>query len=1139
MLTPFISLGKTLPRATMAALTMQVTLAPGQDVGDSDQAFNPSPEVRVFDQQGRREDGSEVDSVKVEGIDGPNKDSTASVIARTKPLVSRTMAINGTRPKLAERPSLYRKPNVPGPFRFNTTRVVPGGRKFGPGPLKKLPVGNKKKAPVVPKKPKPGVPTIGDRTIALRHPQVEVSSTERRDATNPAIMSGTDSDTNRQSSLEEPTVAVGSKEQPDVGMAGHGNDTAPVSPEPTGTVQSQEKKCMNKVKVTHIRFPLKDRGSGCRGGGTVLIGKTPGSHQGSSETDDSSDLKPSSAETDLDYSPDPLHKLLTDTFDSLNITTFSVHLSKSSDISDNAETVRRQILGELKPLSSFPSWSSSLSTAPSSSLPSSSSSSSLPSSSLLSSSSISVPSSSLTDLVSSSPSSLPSLSSSASSLPLSSPSPPSSSLSSSGSDGNNEPDVDHSKSTTDVASPEDRKLQPSGKGGVPLFRRTPAKSGYVRRPRPNIGLFQNKTHLNFRAPHHSPSRLNLVPGREKETRHTSKSELLSSSASEESSSVEVNAPVRVTNGDIHGATTPASSGEQNQKKIPVRRLPPKWGYLGPLQNQTRPNMRLLPPPSRPLNPATETRKEQVSSTELPAPSSPPISKESYPAEETGPIGEENEDRVGTNIPTTSISTEFKETLRGSGVPSSHHPTAKDGYFRRPQLYGGRFQNKTRTNLRPSQHPYRGPMRKPFPTRKLNGGSGITVGSQTSQLEKARTPEITDNQSGEQGAPMPTQGAQIRQSGGQDTEEIIPSAHMDGHDSTIRPQTNKLEGGDNTPVQTTKTGEEEIRILDSNSDSDIHKDEVNAGNYTGATSRGSPTIKQISSDSRHVAPRPVTVPKRPPTRNTQMRHYISGSQKRENTKTNNTAKILFDHKTEQKKIADSKSLTGSDVSSGVTREPLDYVGVTNRTSDGFTLIWDSPEGKYRNFVVTKKEVGKVERPKQKESKKDHEEEQEDSEKEGGNEAKEPKNQPSKETESENGSSEDENRVPENVFTQVPRIQSSTTAKPLTGTDKTFKELLPGSARSFQFENLPPQKEYTVTLLGKGPGLLSRLHKLVISTGTSHCDSRTTLITTAQYYCTILLQVLYRKLALFISRHHYRRIKNCSCTPYIFTAPRFFC
>ncbi|XP_019122409.2 tenascin isoform X1 [Larimichthys crocea] len=1156
--------GKTLPRVTVPALTTQVTLPPGQDVDDRDQK---SSEVQVFDQEGRKK----ADPLKVRGSDGPDTDSTAPVIARTKPLVNKKMAINGTR-----------KPNVSGPFRFNTTRFVPV-RKVGQGPLKKPLVGEKKKVPVVRKKPKPGVPIIRDRTIALTEtdPSVEESSTESRDAKDPALMSGTDSDTNSQSSLEKPTIPAGSTEQPDVGMVGHGNDTDSVLSEPIGTVQSQEKKCMNKVKVTHFRLPLKDKGNGCRGDGTLLVRKILGSHQGSSETDVTPDSKPSSTETDVDYSTDPLHKLLMNTFENMNITTFSVHLSKPSNLSVVSENLTKQILRGLKPLSSIASSSSS--TSQSSSHSSDEPSSSLPSSSPSSSSLVSSPSSSLTYLDSSShssPSPRPSL------LKSSSLSPPSSSISSSDESGSvrsNKLDVDNSKTMADVASPEDRKQPPSGKGGVLFFRRTPTKNGFVRRLRPNFKSLHNKTHPHMTAPHHSPPHLNL--------QHTPTSELLtspSSSTSIESSSVEVNVPASDTSGYKNGETTPAPIGVgQNEEKMPTkreqipnRRLPQNGRYLhrprpnfGPLQNRTRPNLRPLPPPSQSLNPASETRKEQVSTTELPATSSP-VAKEAYPTESTGPIGEENADKIRT-----SMSTEFNQTSRGGGLPSSHRPTTRVGYFRR--LYNQRLQNKTRPNLRSPQHPHRGPVRKPFPTRKLNEGNTIAVGSQTNQLEKVSTPEIPDNQPGEPDSPMPTQGVQIRQSGKQDTTEVIPSAPVDSLDTTIRPQTNELEGGLDAPVQTTKSREEETRSpdpnLDSeihketsnparpqanrlrggqddpvqttksreeetrspdpnsdseihketgnparpqanhlrggqddpvqttksreeetttpdpnsdihkdrvipvrpqtneleggqdapvqttkpeketrtpepNSDSDIHKERVNPGNNTSATSRGRPTIKQTSSGLRHG------VPNKPPVRSTQMRHYISGSQMRENTKRNITAKRLFDGKPEQTE-SKSKPLTVSDVSSsGVTREPLDSVEVTNRTSDGFMLTWDSPEGKYKNFVVTRKEV---EKPKQKESKRGHKEEPEDSEKEEVN------RQPTK---------EDENRLPESVFTQ-----SSTTAKPVTGSDKIFKTVLPGSARSFQFEDLPRQTDYTVTLLGKGPGLLSRLHKLVISTG----------------------------------------------------------
>lgn len=1096
VITPFTSLGDTLTKVTMAGVTTQVTPAPGQEVGDRDQELNPSPEKQVFDQQGRKKDVSEADSVKVGGVVGLNEDSSATVIARTKPLVSKK---DGPKPKFNDRPVLSGKPNVPSFLRFNGTRVVPGGRKVGPGAMKKPPVGEKKKAPIVAKKRIPGAPTAGDRTIALtvRDPSLEASTTERKEDKDPAITSGTDSGTNS----EEPTVAVGSKKQTDVGTADRGIDAYPVSSEPTGVGQRHEKKCMNKIKVTHIRLPHKDRGSGCTGDGTVLEGKTTSdSHQGSSETDDTllknnSDLKPSSTETELNYSADPLHKLLTDTFDSLNITTFSVHLSKPEDLSVDATMVRKQILKGLKPLSSFTSYSSASSNSQSSS--SSPHSSTSQSSSLPSSSSSSSSTAKSTSLASSSTSTA-SLTYLILSSASSSPSPPSlsSSLSSSSSSSSekldpvesNEPDVtdESTKSTTSHASPEDPKV-PSREGGIPVFRRTPPKGGYIRRPRPNMGPFQNRTRLNLKVPYRSASPLNLIPAKETETRHTPTSELLSSpsSDSEESSSVEVNASVSDTSADKDEETTLISS-EQNQKKIttkgerlPVRRFPPKGGYLrrplpnvGPFQNRTRPNLRVRTRPAQVLNPAMESSTEPISSTESPASSSPPSTpkEKSYPVEGTDPGVEDTEGRVGDSLPT-----EFNQT-GPNGVPSSDHPTSKVIYSRRPHLYVGPFQNRNRTNLRPPQPPHRSPMRKPFPTRKINGSSGITIGSQTIRLAK-NTSEIPDNQSGEQGDNRPTQEVQIRQSGSQDTTGVI---HMDGHDTTVRPQTNQLERGDNDPTQETKTPE-------SNSDSDIHNKQVSAAKNTGTTIRGRPIIKQTS-DSR--ASRPVTLPKRQqPTRritapsHTQMGN-IGGSKRREDPKTNHTAKLEFDSKTEQTR-GSSKSPTGSHVSSsGVTREPLSYVGVTNRTSDGFTVVWDAPEGMYKNFVVTKKETGKDEEPKEKESRKKQEE---DSEKAVGKKDKERTHKPTEETEAENRKTEDENRVPESVGTQEPTIQSIKGVKPATESDKT---VLPGSTRSFQFEDLPPQTEYTVTLLGKGPGLLSRLHKLVISTGTSHCDSRTT-------------------------------------------------
>uniref|UniRef100_A0A3B4ZJL5 Tenascin-like n=1 Tax=Stegastes partitus TaxID=144197 RepID=A0A3B4ZJL5_9TELE len=1005
------------PRVTTAALTMQSI----QDVGGINQGLNPSPEGQVFDQERRTESSG---SAKVRDFGVP--DSSISVVARTKPLVHKMMAINGTRTKLEGRPTLPRKLKVPGPLRFNATRVVPGGRRIFPGPLKKAPAVTKKEL-TVRKKPGPGVSTTEDSV------NVKESSSEGHDDKNPTMTPGTDSETN---SSEEPTPAVGSKEQPDVGMASHGSDADTASPGLTGTIQSQEKKCMNKIKVTHIRLPLKDRGSGCRGDGKGLARNTLNSNPGSPI---SSDI-PAPGETDLDYSPDPLHTLLTDTFKGLNITTFSVHLSKPSDVSVDEETVRTQILRGLKPLPSLSS-SSSLSTSESSS-PTNSSSSSL--TSLVSSASTEAPSASRTYLI-------------ASSLP---PPPPSSSSSDKIDPlGSNELDVDNSKSTTDSVSPEDRRLPPSGKDRVPLLHHTPLKRGYIRRPHQNTGQFQNKTNLNLRIPHRSPPRFVPVPKRETETSELSSSP--SSSSSDESPSDEINPPVKDTSGDKDD-TTPASSViEQNQKKmltergrIPVRRPPPKGGHLrrpilnvGLLQNRTRLNLRPLSRPSQPLNPDTETQTEQELTTPLSAASSL-LSEGSYPSD-TGPVRDSNEGETGARISTTNLSTESDQTLRVSGVPSSHRP--KVGLFRRTQPHGGSFQNRTRTNLRPPQHPQRGLVRKPLPTRKLNTGSIITVVNQNSQLGEDGTHE---NQSGEQDVHRLNQGGQIRQPGGREAAEVTPNGQID---TTVRPQTNELRSRDNALVQTEETG---------TAHSDNNEESVDAGENIRTTIRGRPTLKQTSSHSR--APAPVTLPKRqPPTRTvtglrkTQVRQYISGSQKEDDPKTSNT---------EQTESA------ASDISSsGVMREPLDFVDVTNRTSDGFTLVWDSPEGKYKNFVVTRTEKDKG--PKQKKRK---EEAEEDSDQDGGTEVEKGKHQPNKEPESENGGTDNINRIPEGFVSQVPKIQSSTTTKP-TESDKIVKKVLPGSARSFQFEDLPPQTDYTLTLLGKGPGLLSRLHKLVISTG----------------------------------------------------------
>lgn len=962
MLTTFISLGKSLPAATKAAVAMNVAFTPGPDVSDQE----PSSDVQVSDEQERKETGG--------GADG----------SRTKLLVNNKVVINGTRPKLTKKPILSKKPNVPNPFRSNTTRLVPegkvgGARKFGP-------VGEKKKVSAGPIKPKLGAPTRGNKTMAARK--------------SAAISPGTGPVTNRENLLQEPTTAAGSKEQPDVHRPINKNDSA--ASEPAGIVQGREKKCMNKIKVTHIRLPHRDRHKGFRGEGTVSAG--PGSHQGSSELDGTPDLKPSSEGTDHNCSVDPFDKLLTDTLDSLNITSFDVYLPQRSDLS--ADSVTERILIGLKPSSSL-SPSAMSTSQPSSSASPSPSSPALPST---------VKSTSPTYSALSSSSSLPS---SSSSHLISS--------NKRASVGSNKPDVDGVNTSS-----EDRKLPPSGPGGI-LFRRTPVKSVYLRRPRPNLRLSENKSHL-LRAPQLHPPHSDLVPGKETETRDTPTSEFVSSSssASDESSSVEPDIPLR----DASRATPPASSVVEKYErniqtergKISVRRPPLKKGYLHrPVSNIRRfqNQSQTYSAPFKPLDPASETRTEQDSSSEVLA-TPPPLSEESYLPEGAGPREEVDKDALRSGVPTES-----RQTLRGNRLHSSHHPPAK-------VLYGGRFQN-----LKPPLHPHGGLRRKPFVTRRMNGSTSITVRGQMSQLDQISAADVQGNQS----VPIPTQGGQTRQSGEQQPAEVISRTSLEGHDSSNHPQSNELE-------ETTKPDTEDTQTRDP--DSHIHKESIGAARKTGGPGPDRTPAKHTSSDLRHGPLRPVTPPRRQPTtRGLKMSGY---------PKTNKTAKRLFEGKIQHTRSAHPKPAMGADVpSSGVTREVLDNVGVTNRTSSGFTLTWDSPEGKYKNFVVTRKEVGKVNEPKQ----------------EGPEEARDASRRPPQDAEAEHGTSEGENGVSESV----PLITGSTTTKPAPGSDQSFKRILSGAARSFQFGNLPPQTEHTVTLLGKGPGLLSKLHKLVISTGTS--------------------------------------------------------
>uniref|UniRef100_A0A087XFZ6 Tenascin XB n=1 Tax=Poecilia formosa TaxID=48698 RepID=A0A087XFZ6_POEFO len=724
--------------STTEDLTMQVTQAPGQDLGSK------------------------------------SRDS--------KPVVSKVVARNDTRPK-TRRPMVTKA----GMFRPNATRVLPGGRRFFPDSKHKNPVVLKKSESKEIDETKADVQII--RESVADHSE-EILSSERSGNQSPAVIPGNDfesssppSEPNSESSSEE-LLYTGSKRQPDADMAKAENNTNSVSSEPAGNIRSQEKKCMNKIKVTHFRLPLKNRGNGCGEDGISLRENALSS---------SKEEMPPNQEKGLDLPQDSLHKLITETFDELNITTISVHLARPLNLSADAEMVRKQIL------KGFPSLltTSSL-TAKSSYL-----------SPTKTSSPDAKPISSPTDLTSSSHLSVLSPSSKEPSVSLPSPSAPSTNLDDLGLNGSNELD-----STSDSASTE----------GDP-------KLGSIRRLYPNFDLLRNKSHQNVKAPTHSPPHFShsLI----KETNNVSSSPSLS--ASRKTPSLERNRPVKDGNGKRDGIS----------------------------RNVT----------SESINPDTDTLKQQMLPTEL-----------------------------------------LKNSTSHSGesVPSDPVPETEEN------LNTQRFTHGLQTNQ---------------PHEQVNG-----ILRQNVLMHEQKTSEDK--------------------------------------------QTKESDNGDDILIK-----------LEAPIDSDV-EERHDTDRDIGVTNQSSISVK------------PVTLPKRQPTSRTVVdQHHgsqsIDGIQKKEFPKTNPSVNTIFDTETEG-----TKGLASEVSSSGGEREPLNFVDVTNQTSDGFTVIWDSPEGKYKNFVISRTEVDK---------------------------------------------------------------------------DESQKQVLPGSARSHQFEHLPPQTEYTITLLGKGPGILSSLHKLVISTG----------------------------------------------------------
>ncbi|XP_023200876.1 tenascin-like isoform X1 [Xiphophorus maculatus] len=940
--------GTTFPRATIEDLTMQVTQAPGQDLGSK------------------------------------SRDSSSFVSARPK-----------TRRPMVTKPGL---------FRANATRVLPGRRRFLPDSKHKIPVVLKKGESKEIDESKADVHIIRE---SVADQSEETLSSERSGNQSPAVIPGKDfepssppSEPNKESNSEE-LFYTGSKGQPGAMTK---NNTNSVSSEPTGNIRSQEKKCMNKIKVTHFRFPLKNRGNGCEEDGIGLRENALSS---------SKEEMPPNQEKGLDLPQDPLHKLITETFDELNITTISVHLARPLNLSADAEMVRKQIL------KGFPSLLTTSSLTAKSSNLSPTKTSSPDAKSL----------SSPTDLTSSSHLSLLSPSSKKSSVSLPSPLPTSTSMDALGLNGSNELD-----STSDSALTEDSELSSSEESESSPFYHGDPKRGSIRRLYPNFDLLRNKSHQNVKVSIHSPPHLRqtLI----KETNNVSSSPSLS--ASRKTPSLERNRPVKDGNREPDGISRKVTSGVgESQKKMPserrhfpVRRLPLKGIYprrmLSNVQNRTRPVSKILTQPSLSINPDADTLKQQMLPTEL-LKNSTSHSRESVLSDPM-PITEEKEG-VGISFPKTSMSNEFTHIPRGRVAPSSLQPN-----LHHPHQHGESVQNKTFMNWRRRQNPIRGPIRRPFIGKKQSGGP-LTPRVKTNELGKDSTSENPESQSENLNTQRLSHGLQSNQSREQVNGILRQNILMHEQKTSADKQTKESDNGDDVLIK-----------LEAPIDADI-KERHDIDRDIGATNQSSISVKPVTLLNRQPISRTV-IGEHPGSQS------IDGIQKKEFPKTNPIVNTVFDAETDG-----TKSLASEVSSSGDKREPLNFVDVTNQTSDGFTVMWDSPEGKYKNFLISRTEVDKDESRKQKEIKQD-------------------KDRDTKEFSTENGGDEDNNKVPKDF--QVPITQKGGVDKP-TEREKSFRQVLPGSARSHQFEHLPPQTEYTITLLGKGPGILSRLHKLVISTG----------------------------------------------------------
>lgn len=147
----------------------------------------------------------------------------------------------------------------------------------------------------------------------------------------------------------------------------------------------------------------------------------------------------------------------------------------------------------------------------------------------------------------------------------------------------------------------------------------------------------------------------------------------------------------------------------------------------------------------------------------------------------------------------------------------------------------------------------------------------------------------------------------------------------------------------------------------------------------------------------------------------------------------------------------KNITISKTHAERTTKLIDIgpVEVHNITSTGFVITWEAPQGLFRNFTVTRREVwsGRSD---------EHEAEEDEKSQDGDKKADELYST---------------NRTSSKVYSGKADRKSA----------EKFSQVLAGSARSYHFKNLRPQRKYSVSLFSSGPRVRSKVHRLLVSTG----------------------------------------------------------